>query len=244
MSEELREKTYQVLGQSKKGNNIKDIVDNLDEFEEFKLQQYFKDGRFLASVALFNSLNVIESSEDESNHQFIGPCYSQGNTKLILNKIKEIIATGRLVQNIYWLAPDDAFWGKSLRFNTFVGALGQIKNKQNVELKLKCFLPMNNEQDKASIINYRKIIAKDHQKYFYGIKEGLLAGNFEMLVVENEFAVVILHVLDSEAEYLTSFPIGSMSTNKNMVNSLVNLFDAWQRPKEENGISFGPMFKK
>ena len=244
MSEELREKTYQVLGQSKKGNNIKDIVDNLDGFEEFNLQQYFKDGRFLASVALFNSLNIIESSGDESNHQFIGPCYSQGNAKLILNKIKEIIATGRLIQNIYWLAPDDAFWGKSLRFNTFVGALGQLKNKQNIELKLKCFLPMNNEQDKASIINYRKIIAKDHQKYFYGIKEGLLAGNFEMLVVENEFAVVILHVLDSEAEYLTSFPIGSMSNNKSIVNSLVNLFDAWQRPKEENGISFGPVFKK
>ena len=142
------------------------------------------------------------------------------------------------------MAPDDAFWGKSLRFNTFVGALGQLKNKQNIELKLKCFLPMNNEQDKASIINYRKIIAKDHQKYFYGIKEGLLAGNFEMLVVENEFAVVILHVLDSEAEYLTSFPIGSMSNNKSIVNSLVNLFDAWQRPKEENGISFGPVFKK
>lgn len=67
---------------------------------------------------------------------------------------------------------------------------------------------------------------------------------FEIIVVENEFAIVILHVLDSEADFLTSFPIGSIGYNKTLVSNLVNLFDAWQRPKEENGISYGPIFKK
>ena len=244
MSDELKDKTYQALGQSKKGNNIRDIVKNLEGFEQLNLHQYFKDGRFLAPVALFDSLNPIENKANEGNHLFIGPCYSQGNSKLILNKIKDVLAKNRPVKNIYWLAPDDAFWGKSLRFNTFVGALGQLKNKQNDEIQLKCFLPMSDERDRVSVQNYRKIIGKDHQKYFYGIKEGLLDGNFELIVVENEFAVIILHVLDSEADYLTSFPIGSISYDKTLVNSLVSLFDAWQRPTDENGISFGPMFKK
>ena len=103
---------------------------------------------------------------------------------------------------------------------------------------------MSDERDRVSVQNYRKIIGKDHQKYFYGIKEGLLDGNFELIVVENEFAVIILHVLDSEADYLTSFPIGSISYDSTLVSSLVSLFDAWQRPTDENGLSFGPMFKK
>ena len=175
---------------------------------------------------------------------FIGPCYSQGNSKLILNKIKESLTKNPQISDIYWLAPDDAFWGKSLRFNSFINTLGQIKTKQNTDLHLECFLPMSDEQDRTSVNNYRKIIAKDQQKYFYGIKDGLLEGNFEIIVVKDAFAVVILHVLDSEAEYLTTFPIGSISYDKKLVGSLVSLFEAWRRPKEENGISFGPLFKK
>ena len=244
MSDDLKDKTYQALGQSKKANNIRDILKNLEGFEQLKLHQYFKDGHFLAPVALFDSLNPVESKSLEENHLFIGPCYSQGNSKLILGKIKESIAKNPQVSSIYWLAPDDAFWGKSLKFNSFINALGQIKTKQNIDLQLKCFLPMSDEQDRTSVNNYRKIIAKYQQKYFYGIKEGLLEGNFELIVVKDEFAVVIVHVLDSEAEYLTSFPIGSISYDKQLVSSLVALFEAWQRPKEENGISFGPMFKK
>ncbi|WP_204321793.1 hypothetical protein, partial [Streptococcus pneumoniae] len=34
MSDELKDKTYQALGQSKKGNNIRDIVKNLEGFEQ------------------------------------------------------------------------------------------------------------------------------------------------------------------------------------------------------------------
>jgi hypothetical protein len=244
MSDELKDKTYQVLGQSKKGNNIRDIVKNLEGFEQLNLHQYFKDSRFLASVALFDSLNPMGNEANNGNHLFIGPCYSQSNSKLILNKIKDVLAKNHPVKNIYWLAPDDAFWGKSLRFNTFVNALGQLKNKQNDEIQLKCFLPMLDERDRVSLQNYRKIIAKEHQKYFYGIKEGLLDGNCEIIAVENEFVVIILHVLDSEADYLTSFPIGSISDDKSLAKSMVSLFEAWQRPRDENGISFGPMFKK
>ncbi|EXB69170.1 MULTISPECIES: hypothetical protein [Acinetobacter] len=244
MSDELKDKTYQALGQSKKGNNIRDILNNLDGFEQLKLNQYFKDGRFLAPNALFDSINPIESKSSDGNHLFIGPCYSQSNSKIILNKIKESIAKNHQVSSIYWLAPDDVFWGKSLRFNTFINALGQIKTKQNTDLQLKCFLPMHDEQDRTSVNNYRKIIAKDQQKYFYGIKDGILDGNFEIIVVKNEFAVIVLHVLDSEAEYLTSFPFGSISYDKQLVNGLVSLFEAWERPKDDGGISFGQMFKK
>ena len=50
--------------------------------------------------------------------------------------------------------------------------------------------------------------------------------------------------MDSEADYLTSFPIGSISDDKSLAKSMVSLFEAWQRPRDENGISFGPMFKK
>jgi hypothetical protein len=109
MSDELKDKTYQALGQSKKGNNIRDIVKNLEGFEQLNLHQYFKDGRFLAPVALFDSLNPVESKASDENHSFIGPCYNQGNSKLILNKIKDVLTKNQAVKNIYWLAPDDAF---------------------------------------------------------------------------------------------------------------------------------------
>lgn len=245
ISEDLKDKTYQALAQSKKGDNIRDIVKHLEGFETLNLDQYFKDGSFLASQVLFDTLSSFSENNSKENHLFIGPCYSRSNSKVILEKIRESLSKNKKATGLYWLAPDDAFWGKSLRFNTFFGELVKLQTQDSSPLKLRCFLPIADLKDYLSINNYRKIIgAKDHQKYFYGIEQGILDGHFEILALKDEFVVVVVHVQHSESDFLTSFPVGVISYDKKLVDSLITLFEAWQSSEDEGGLVFGPMFIK
>lgn len=245
ISEDLKDKTYQALAQSKKGDNIRDIVKHLDGFEVLNLNQYFKDGNFLATQALFDTLSSFGGSDSKENHLFIGPCYSRANSKIILEKIKASLSKNDKATSLYWLAPDDAFWGKSLRFNSFFSDLINLKIQDSAPLKFRCFLPIVGKDDYLSINNYKKIIgAKGHHQYFYGIEQGILDGHFEIMALKSEFVVVIVHVQHSESDYLTSFPVGVISYDTRLVDNLITLFEAWQLPEDDGGLTFGPIFIK
>ena len=103
-------------------------------------------------------------------------------------------------------------------------------------------LPIAGKDDYLSINNYKKIIgAKGHHQYFYGIEQGILDGHFEIMALKNEFVVVIVHVQHSESDYLTSFPVGVISYDTRLVDNLITLFEAWQLPEDDGGLTFGPI---
>lgn len=91
--------------------------------------------------------------------------------------------------------------------------------------------------------NYRNILDRNHYHNFFGIRDDILNGDFEILLLENEFVIVIIHIQDSEQEFLTSFPIGVISNDFELTPSLTQLFK-WDQKIEDGGRNFGQIFKK
>lgn len=81
---------------------------------------------------------------------------------------------------------------------------------------------MSSNSDKHSQNNYRKIIAPQFgARHFYLVEESSLMfeGNFEILVMEDEFCALIIHVSSSCEDILASVPIGILITAKEVIDA-------------------------
>lgn len=223
---------YTTLRSCKKSENIEEItqvLDKLDMEEFFSIKSVFSDNKF----HLERFLNLKHSS----NHYFIGPIYSEENAELFFNKVKQDHSKDTTQKKLYWLAPSDNFWGKSDRFNDFVDRLSTTKLISN----FKCLLPVYSSNDKHSQSNYKKIItAQLGAKNFYTINESRLMfeGNFEILAMENEFCVLIIHVSSPSENILTTIPIGIFVTDKDAIDAF---FEYFKKLELEEDCIYGPL---
>lgn len=226
--DKIEDALYTALRSSKKSENIEDIVkilDKLDMEEDFCIKSIFSDNKL--------HLDRFLSLDHPSNHYFIGPIYSKENSDLFFDKVKQYHHKDKDQKQLYWLAPSDNFWGKSDRFNDFVDRLSST----TLTSSFKCLLPVSSQNDKYSQSNYKKIITPQFGgKNFYIVQENSLMfeGNFEMLVMEEAFCAVIIHVSSSSKNILTTVPVGILITNKDVVDAFYDYFK--QLESEENCI--------
>lgn len=239
----LEDHVLKTIGRVKKGSNVGEITRNLAGFESLGLNKYFENEKFQPNKILNDVIESFITKDSKQNYMFVGPCYSKGNSDILLNKIRGHCEDKKFQQKLYWLAPSDGFWGKSQRFISFVDSLNQVKSK-NDKLNVTCYLPLSDERDNFSKSNYRNILDRNHYHNFFGIKDDILNGDFEILLLENEFVIVIIHIQDSEQEFLTSFPIGVISHDFELTQSLTQLFKQWDQKIEDGGRNFGQIFKK
>lgn len=121
-----------------------------------------------------------------------------------------------------WVAPSDPFWGKSSSLQVrFAEILNNAHTKEKRIYSPAMYLPVQGPDDLRSARQWKREFDPNTEAT-YGVIEGFLRGNVEILHFEGEFVVVIYHVSLPDA-YPVSFPIGFVSTERQMVQSVGGL---------------------
>jgi hypothetical protein len=129
------------------------------------------------------------------------------------------------VEEMLWIAPSDGYWGQSVRTASVFSELidrSIIKGKNPVKLyDPKLYLPVRDSEDKQAIGRWKQEFS-EHNKGVFGLVEGFLDGNVEVLLLPGYMAVVSYHI--SKPESLpVSLPVGYVTTDKNRVEVVTKL---------------------
>lgn len=164
-------------------------------------------------------LKVYQEHEQQNGLYFLGQIYHQGTLFEQINKILDKL-NKKSSKKLYWLAPSDIYWGKQRKIHD---KIQNLIDKQKNGYDFRLYLPLPSERNhhqKQEWLNHFKDIS---DKVFYGLCEGFLDGNTEILFLEDQFAVVCYHTKLST--YPVTLPIGFMTTQKNTIKSIISLVE-------------------
>jgi len=181
----------------------------------------------LVNLQFLDDLARLEGNS-KNRTTFLGPIYSQPNwdllQKYLAPLLKSRINSKKDVGNnsFIWIAPSDPYWCKS---NRLLVSLSDFYTKSSIKDKRLyspiIYLPIANNVDNRTI-NQWKHEFEHHQNNAHGIIEGFLGGNVEILVLEEELAVVVYHMSIPD-NYSVTMPIGFITTERESVRVISNL---------------------
>lgn len=158
---------------------------------------------------------------------FVGPIYAAHNWNLVSEKIDAAVNAQRKTKGssdryLTWIAPSDGFWGKSIRLNSCLSELiSEALTKGNQPIlayKPKLFLPLCNENDRYTVNQWKNDLG-EYYSHSYGLIEGFLDGNIEIMLLPDEFVVVCYHISWKEALPVT-MPVGFVSTDLKLIQKI------------------------
>lgn len=161
---------------------------------------------------------------------FLGPVYAKDNWKLIREYLDQKLSTieknRQEAGDLVWIAPSDSFWGKSHRTSAIYDSLidaAVTKGKNPVRLyNPKLYVPVQNASDRQAIGSWKQDFLKSHSNV-YGLVEGFLDGNVEVMLLPGYLAVICYHISRPESLPVT-LPVGFITTDKaklGMVKALI-----------------------
>lgn len=162
---------------------------------------------------------------------FLGPVYAKGNWKLIseyLDQELSIIKQNRQeAGDFVWIAPSDSFWGKSHRTSEAYESLidaAVTKGKKPVRLyNPKLYVPVQDASDRQAIASWKQDFSKNHSDV-YGLVEGFLDGNVEVMLLPGYLAVICYHISRPENLPVT-LPVGFITTDKTKLGKVKALVE-------------------
>jgi hypothetical protein len=125
-----------------------------------------------------------------------------------------------------WLAPSDPYWGKSSNLQVRVSEiLSMASTKEKRLYSPTIYLPVSGPDDQKTARQWKWEFDPNTDKV-YGLIEGFLGGNVEVMHFEGEFVVVVYHVSLPDS-YPVSLPIGFISADKDVVSSVGRLITTY-----------------
>ncbi|MBZ9612688.1 hypothetical protein [Rheinheimera maricola] len=196
-----------------------------------------------------NDLRLLEEHSNSGRHTFLGPIYSSENWITLQKFLAPIIKKRRDSKEdsgykpFLWLAPSDKFWGKSERLvSSLSDVISNSTTKTKTLYKPNIYLPINGADDIRTCREWEREFP-EYKDYLKGIKEGFLDGNVEILLIEDELAVVSYHFSQPELLPVT-LPVGFISTNHSfiahigqLVTQYLNDASAFDKPNDCGFIS-------
>ena len=172
----------------------------------------------------------ISISNNEKTIPLIGPIYSQYNWGRVMESISNISDKSGKNQKpieLTWIAPSDPFWGKSYRLNGCIDELfsnEQTNGKKSQRIyNSNIYIQIEKDYDRGLINDYKHEF-KNYKSGIYGLIEGFLNGNVEIILIPGQFVAVIYHFSIPKVLPVT-FPAGFTSTDLvkiKMVEDVVN----------------------
>lgn len=230
-SSTVQERITDSLVICRKPMNFKQIAQAMVALEDQETKTLFNDH----SVDITNLLAAQQSGKLQDGNwiPFIGPLYSKWNWELIREYLKIELADiqkGKEHPNeLNWIAPSDGFWGQSLRTSACFDELcdlSTITGKHPIKLyQPKLYLPLQDSNDRRSINRWKQEFSSQGND-IYGLVEGFLEGNVEVLLIPGRMAVVSYHI--SRPDSLpVSLPVGYLTTDEKKVSVVTKLVDEY-----------------
>ncbi|MBS0371270.1 MAG: hypothetical protein JSS57_18975 [Proteobacteria bacterium] len=196
------------------------------------------------SLQFFEDLARLEANSQEKRTTFLGPIYSSENWGLLQKHLAPIIKARRESKAdvgqtpFLWLAPSDPYWGKSSNLQVRVSEiLSMASTKEKRLYSPAIYLPVSGPDDQKTARQWKWEFDPNSDKV-YGLIEGFLGGNVEVMHFEGEFVAVVYHVSLPDS-YPVSLPIGFISADKDVVSSVGRLVttylegsSAFERPND------------
>jgi hypothetical protein len=227
-------------------NNIKEIILAIDAIgDEYTGALVGENG-----VDLIQLLNHIVSQDSVNKNAvtFLGPVYSSANWAKLLGYLNPILTKMEKehldgVDEFIWIAPSDAFWGKSAKFSDCFGDLvgrAATKGKNSKRLFIpKMYVPLADAEDRYGKQNWSRDLI-DSIQHVYGLVEGFLGGHVEIILLPGRFVMVCYHISTLE-NFPVTLPLGFMSTEVDMIKkihiSLRSYIDGSAESKDLGAIS-------
>ena len=235
------------LSELSKRSNITEIVDAMALLDDEDTSTLFNSHS--VDLKAFEIKTRQEEHNASSRRSLLGPVYSENNWTLIQRHLASILAKRSKSKTDYgqtellWIAPSDPYWGKSQRVMASVSHV--IRGSTHSKKKMyspRFYLPVSGANDSRTAGHWNREF-KDYAKYAYGLVEGFLDGNVEVMYLEEELIVVVYHV--SHPDFLpVTLPVGFLSTDKNVVKDVgkiikdyVNGVSTFEKPHDCGLIS-------
>ncbi|MGB2246473.1 MAG: hypothetical protein ACPH3N_02330 [Alcanivorax sediminis] len=217
----VQELVTDALASARKPVNFKQVAQAMVTLEDQETRTLFNDH----SVDIAKLLAAQQSGKINDGEwiPFLGPLYSKANWKLISEyfemQLAEIKKAKGEPSDLLWIAPSDGFWGQSLRTSTCLSELIDLSitkgKKPTKHCNPKLYLPVQDATDRRAIGRWKQAFS-GHKKEVYGLVEGFLDGNVEILLIPSYMAVVCYHI--SRPDTLpVSLPVGYITTDKSKV---------------------------
>lgn len=155
--------------------------------------------------------------EQNNGFYFLGQIYHQENLFKQVNQILDKLDK-KQSKKLYWLAPSDIYWGKQRKIHD---KLQYLIDKQKNGYEFRLYLPLSDKQNRREKQEWLNEFRDISEKVLYGFYEGFLAGNAEILFLENEFAVVCYHI--KLPAYPVTLPIAFMTQDKSKIKHIIKL---------------------
>ena len=180
------------------------------------------------SLQFFEDLARLEANSQKKRTTFLGPIYTSANWELLQKHLAPIIKARRESKAdvgqtpFLWLAPSDPYWGKSGNLQVRVSEiLSMASTKEKRLYSPAIYLPVSGPDDQKTARQWKWEFDPNSDKV-YGLIEGFLGGNVEVMHFEGEFVAVVYHVSLPDS-YPVSLPIGFISADKDVVSSVGRL---------------------
>ena len=187
---------------------------------------------------------LLSISNNEATIPLIGPIYSENNWNRVMENIINIgdkVEKNQKPIELIWVAPSDPFWGKSYRLNGCISEL--LRNEQTSGKKSQriynsnIYIQIEKHYDRRMINDYEHEF-KDFKSCIYGLIEGFLNGNVEIILIPGQFAAVIYHFSMPEVLPVT-FPAGFTSTDRVKIKMVEEVVNEYIDPDQvSNNINF------
>lgn len=227
-------------------NNVQDIISSMEKLNDIETL------KIITPKFNFFMLEKINQKSPQDTY-FVGQTYHQDDIqKLLKNSMDELKKNiSQSPKILYWMGVENIYWGAQEKFseqiNLFYNNAFCNQNKKEYHLyNFRLYLPIKNSKYKNTKKNLLPSDKKQYKNNFYAFKGGFLNNNTEIIVFENQFAVVCYHAyLDS---YDVPLPVGFITTRIEKVKHIFQLVQNYLKEpvvdKEESSPikDFGKIF--
>jgi len=203
-------------------SNSMDIARAMLEIGDSDTLKLFDSKTNSFNLQFLDDLERLESNSQKSRITFLGPIYSKENWDLLQKHLAPVLLTrigskSEVGQSSFiWIAPSDPYWCKS---NRLAISLSDFLNKSGTaEKKLyspAIYLPISGADDIKAARQWRQELDPYADKA-HGLVEGFLGGNVEVMLLDEELAVVVYH-MSLPSNYPVTLPVGFVSRDRDVV---------------------------
>lgn len=212
------------ISQLDQTSNLADIAKAMAEIGDNLTGEYITDSGI--DISNLNEVTRLSREQVKVIQPMLGPIYMDDNWQHIarqaekaFNKLKSQHQDG--VKELLWLAPSDSYWGKSekyIRAKSWLEENAKTKGKKPKRLFMpKFYFPIARENDRRSISDWKNQLGNISECYKY--IEGFFNGTTEVLVLQDNFAVVCYHLSIPSISNI-SIPLAFMTTDKQLVSAI------------------------
>lgn len=218
----LDELITKTIYNSAKGNNIEAIFSAMDSLEDTWSRKLLTKNNYIDVTSFLQERGKTEYGKLKTV-PFIGNICLENNWNLIKEKLDSILSKLKKqhldsVDDLIWIAPSDSFWGKNDNFIGYFDDLIKKSKDKKTFYRPKFYVPLSSEDNKYEKDKWKRECS-DIDKFVYGLIEGFLDGNVEIILLPKRLVVVCYHFSIPDV-YSITFPLGFISTEENMLKKV------------------------